>query len=318
MTGQPEGLRTVPADKRPVIIAGPTASGKSALALEIAARDGGCVINADALQVYNCWRVLSARPSDADLARAPHRLYGHVGPETRYSVGQWLRDMAEVLDETTRRGWRPVIVGGTGLYLSALTEGLAEIPTISQEVRRRSEEMLRSDGIEEMRAELARADPETHARIDLANPMRVQRAWEVLIGTGRGLAEWHAAGARPLLPGADAIRIVLLPETSILNSNIERRFRVMLEEGALDEVRAAMAAGWHPQRPSSRALGASELVAHLRGEMTLEAAVAAAVTATRRFAKRQRTWFRGRMADWTRIDPAGRTYTELARDVPDG
>jgi tRNA dimethylallyltransferase len=316
MNGQPEGLRAVPEDKRPVIIAGPTASGKSALALEIAERDAGCVINADALQVYDCWRVLSARPSDADLARAPHRLYGHVAPETRYSVGQWLRDMAEVLDETARRGWRPVIVGGTGLYLSALTEGLAEIPAIPKEVSRRFEELLRGGGIEAMRATLAREDPETHARIDLANPMRVQRAWEVLIGTGRGLAEWHATGARPLLPAADTIRIVLMPETALLNRNIERRFHVMLKEGALDEVRAVLTAGWHPQRPSSRALGARELVAHLRGEMTLDAAVAAAVTATRQFAKRQRTWFRGRMADWAWIDPAGRTAAELARDVP--
>jgi tRNA dimethylallyltransferase len=316
MNGGPEGQRAVPAGQRPVIIAGPTASGKSALALAIAERDGGCVINADALQVYDCWRVLSARPSDADLARAPHRLYGHVGPETRYSVGQWLRDMAEVLDETARRGWRPVIVGGTGLYLSALTEGLAEIPAISQEVRRRSEEMLRVGGIEAMRAVLAREDPETHARIDLANPMRVQRAWEVLIATGRGLADWHAIGARPILPKADAVRIVLMPEISTLNNSIEQRFHKMLEEGALDEVRAAMAAGWHPGRPSSRALGARELVAHLRGEITLEAAEAAAVTATRQFAKRQRTWFRGRMADWTRVDPAGRTAEALAGDVP--
>ncbi len=316
MTAQPEGQRAAAARKRPVIIAGPTASGKSALALDIAERDGGCVINADALQVYDCWRVLSARPSDAELARAPHRLYGHVGSETRYSVGQWLRDMAEVLDETAQRGWRPVIVGGTGLYLSALTEGLAEIPAIPQEVRGRSEEMLRGGGIEAMRAVLAREDPQTHARIDLANPMRVQRAWEVLTATGRGLAAWQAGGARPVLPGADAIRILIMPETSILNKSIERRFHAMIEEGALDEVRAVLAAGWHPERPSSRALGARELVAHLRGEMTLDAAVAAAVTATRQFAKRQRTWFRGRMADWTWVDPAGRTTAELARDVP--
>jgi tRNA dimethylallyltransferase len=316
MSGQPERQRAVPAAQRPVIIAGPTASGKSALALAIAERDGGCVINADALQVYDCWRVLSARPSDAELARAPHRLYGHVGTETHYSVGQWLRDMAEVLDETSRRGWRPVIVGGTGLYLSALTEGLAEIPQIPREVRRRSEELLRSGGIEAMRAVLAREDPDTHARIDLANPMRVQRAWEVLIATGRGLAEWHATGARPILPKADAFRIVLMPAISILNNNIEHRFRAMLEEGALDEVRAAMAAGWHPKRPSARALGARELVAHLRGEMPLEAAVAAAVTATRQFAKRQRTWFRGRMADWTWLDPVGRTAAALVGDVP--
>jgi tRNA dimethylallyltransferase len=312
----PEWRRAGTLSKRPVIIAGPTASGKSALALAIAERDGGCVINADALQVYDCWRILSARPSEADIARAPHRLYGHVGAQIRYSVGQWLRDLTEVLAEADRRGWRPVIVGGTGLYLSALTEGLAEIPPISEAVRSRSAEMLRSGGADLMRETLARQDPQTHARIDLANPARLQRAWEVLMATGRGLTEWHGVGAQPILQEEDAVRIVLALEKVRLNNHIEQRFQKMIEQGALDEVRAAMATGWHPGLPSSRALGARELVAHLRGEMTLDAATAAAVTATRRFAKRQRTWFRGRMADWTWLDPAGRTSADLAEEVP--
>jgi tRNA dimethylallyltransferase len=311
----PQGLRAGVLSKRPVIIAGPTASGKSALALEIAARDGGCVINADALQFHDCWQILSARPSEADRARAPHRLYGHIARETRYSVGQWLRDVTGVLDEVARRGWRPVVVGGTGLYLSALTEGLAEIPDIPENVRRRSEEMRRSGNIETLCAALARLDPQTHARIDLANPARVQRAWEVLTATGKGLTEWHKAGTQPILAKDVAIRIVLFPQKDLLNRNIDLRFQKMLEEGALDEVRAVMASGWHPGRPSSQALGARELVAYLRGDMTLDAATEAAVTATRRFAKRQRTWFRGRMADWTWLDPAGRTAASLTETV---
>ena len=310
-----QGLRAGALSKRPVIIAGPTASGKSALALEIAARDGGCVINADALQVYDCWQILSARPSDADRARAPHRLYGHVARETRYSVGQWLRDLTGVLDEVARRGWRPIVVGGTGLYLSALANGLAEIPDIPEDIRRRSEEIMRSGEIESMRATLARLDPQTHARIDLANPVRVQRAWEVLTATGKGLTEWHKAGTQSILAEDDAIRIVLCPEKDLLNKTRDVRVQRMLEEGALEEVRAVMAAGWHARRPSSQALGARELVAYLQGEMTLDAATEAAVTATRRFAKRQRTWFRGRMADWTWLDPAGRAAASLAETV---
>jgi tRNA dimethylallyltransferase len=287
---------------RPVIVAGPTASGKSALALGIAARDDGVVVNADASQVYACWRVLTARPGADDLARAPHALYGRVSCATRYSVGAWLRDVAPVLAEVRRAGRRPVIVGGTGLYLSALTEGLADIPEISPELRARSEALLR-DGIGPMLADLERGDPETFARIDRDNPMRVQRAWEVLAATGRGLSAWHRTTRPPILPASEAVCIVVNPGIININNNIETRFHAMLQDGALAECRAFLAAGYDRQAPAGRVLGAEPLMAYLDGHLTLDAATDAAVTATRQFAKRQRTWFRNRMVAWQRIDP---------------
>jgi tRNA dimethylallyltransferase len=289
---------------RPVIIAGPTASGKSGLALRIAERDDGAVINADASQVYACWRVLTARPGADDLARAPHMLYGHVSCATRYSVGAWLRDLAPALAEARRAGRRPVIVGGTGLYLSALTEGLADIPEISPELRARSETLLRDGRIDRMLADLARGDPETFARIDRANPMRVQRAWEVLTATGRGLSAWHRAMRRPILPASETICLVVNPTTANINNNIQTRFQDMLEYGALAECRAFLASGCDQTSPAGRVLGAEQLMAYLAGHVTLDAAIAAAVIATRQFAKRQRTWFRNRMPRWQRIDPS--------------
>jgi tRNA dimethylallyltransferase len=275
----------------PVLLAGPTASGKSALAMELAARDGRLIVNADALQVYACWRVLTARPSEADEAALPHALYGHVARDQDWSVGHWLRAVTGLLD-------RPVvIVGGTGLYFMALTEGLAEVPAVPAQVRAEADALRMAD-FAAMRAGL---DAATAARIDLANPARVQRAWEVLRATGRGLAEWQAStGAALFAPGA-AERLVIRPEVAWLDARIGARFDAMMAAGALDEVRAELPF-WSPSRPSARAIGVPELVAHLRGEMGLDAAVAAAKLASRQYAKRQRTWFRSRMADWTGID----------------
>lgn len=290
---------------RPVIIAGPSASGKSALALAIAERDGGWVINADALQVYACWRVLTARPSDSELARAPHRLYGHVDCRARHSVGAWLREIAGVLQNARACGARPVIVGGTGLYLSALTSGLAEIPPIPAEVRARSTALLRTGGLEPFLADLQRDDPATLARIDRSNPIRVQRAWEVRRATGRGLAAWQDAPASPVLPAEDAILVMLMPETAQLNILITQRFYRMLQDGALQECDRSRKLEPRADMPAARALGAAELIAHLEGRLTLEAAAEAAVAATRRYAKRQRTWFRNQMADWAKLDPEG-------------
>jgi len=270
-----------------VLIAGPTASGKSALAMELAARDGRLVVNADALQVYGCWRLLTARPSQADEATLPHALYGHVGRDDAYSVGHWLRDVTGLLD-------RPVvIVGGTGLYFLALTEGLAEIPPIPPEVRAEADALRAADP----GAMVAALDPATAARIDLANGARVQRAWEVLRATGRGLAAWQAATPAPLLPLDRAEALVLRPEVDWLNARIDRRFDQMMAQGALEEVRRE-APFWRPERPSARAIGAPDLMAALRGEITLDQAVAAAKLASRQYAKRQRTWFRSRMRDW--------------------
>lgn len=278
--------------ERPVLLAGPTASGKSALAMELAARDGRVIVNADALQVYGCWRVLSARPSAADEAALPHALYGHVPCDAAYSVGHWLREVVALLD-------RPVVVvGGTGLYFGALTEGLAEVPPIPPGVRAAGDALRQGD----FAAMVAALDPATAARIDLRNPARVQRAWEVLQATGRGLADWQAGTGAPALPRAQAEALVLRPGVAWLNARIDARFDAMIAAGALDEARAALP-GWTAARPSSRAIGAPELVAHLRGEISLDAAVAAAKLASRRYAKRQRSWLRSRMADWRQVDP---------------
>jgi len=287
---------------RPLLIAGPTASGKSALALAVAERDGGMIINADASQVYACWRVLTARPSEVDQARAPHRLYGHVPGGVRYSTGAWLRDVSCVLDECRARGLRPIVVGGTGLYFTALTQGFAEIPEISPEVRATSIAMLANGRLGAMLDDLARDDPETLARIDRKNPMRVQRAWEVVRSTGRGLAQWHEGSPAPLLE--DAAKVTLQPDTSLLNRSIDIRLDAMVEAGALDECRDFAVMGLDPSLPSARVLGAPQFMAHLRGEMTLGHAIAESATATRQYAKRQRTWMRNRMADWLRV-PAG-------------
>ena len=275
----------------PVLIAGPTASGKSALAMELAARDGRVVINADALQIYGCWRVLSARPSRADEAAVPHALYGHVGQDEPYSVGHWLREVAGFLA-------RPVvIVGGTGLYFSALTEGLAEIPATAPALRARADARRAAEGFAALLAEL---DPATAARIDRNNPARVQRAWEVQAATGRGLASWQDQTGPALLPRAQVEAIVLRPDVAWLDARIKRRFAQMLEQGALEEVRAALP-DWDASLAWAKAIGAPELVAHLRGEIDLETAVDAATLASRQYAKRQRTWLRSRMREWREI-----------------
>ncbi len=278
---------------RPVLIAGPTASGKSALAMHIAARFGGRVINADALQVYENWRVLTARPSPADEARLPHALYGHVPGERSYSVGQWLRDLRPLLTD----GVLPVIVGGTGLYFTALTEGLAEIPPVPAELRDAADRLLAARGLEALLADL---DRDTLARIDRRNPARVQRAWEVQRATGRGLAAWQDATPAPLLPLSGCVPILLETDKDWLNRRIEARFRQMLDAGALDEARANLAL-WSARLPSSRAIGAAELIAHLEGRLSLDEARERATIATRQYAKRQRQWFRSRMTRWHRV-----------------
>ena len=263
------------------------------MAMDLAARDGRLIVNADALQVYDCWRALSARPSVAEEAALPHALYGHIGRDQDYSVGAWLREVAGLLT-------RPVvIVGGTGLYFRALTEGLAEIPPIPAAIRAEADALRLSGQVDVMRQAL---DAATAAKTDLLNPVRVQRAYEVQRATGRGMAAWQADTSAPLLPLCDAQTLVLQPTVPWLDARIARRFSVMLDEGALDEARAALP-HWQADRPWARAIGAPELVAHLRGESTLNAARDAAILASRQYAKRQRTWFRTRMAEWTKVVP---------------
>ncbi|MCR9127514.1 MAG: tRNA (adenosine(37)-N6)-dimethylallyltransferase MiaA [Rhodobacteraceae bacterium] len=270
---------------RPVLIAGPTASGKSDLALRIADASGGVIINADASQVYDCWRVVTARPSPQDCARHPHRLYGHVPWNVVHSAGDWLREVAPLL--RAGAGARPIIVGGTGLFFAALTQGLADIPPVPPQVRARADKM----------ALAALRDA-----LDPANRARVQRAWEVQQATGRGLAAWHDATPPPMLDVAACHALVLEAPRDWLSPRIATRFDRMIAAGALDEV-AAMRAHHDPSLPAFRAIGVPELMAHVAGDIDLDTARDRAVIATRQYAKRQRTWFRARMAGWTPIAP---------------
>lgn len=281
--------------ERPVLIAGPTASGKSALALAIAEARGGVIVNADASQVYDCWRVITARPSIEEEAQAPHALYGHVPFDAPYSTGHWLREIMPLLD-----GARPIIVGGTGLYFTALVEGLADIPATPDSIREAADAMTRE-------ALVTALDPETASRIDLANRARVQRAWEVAEATGRSLAAWQNDTPPPLL-GAGAFQgLVLDSPKEWLTPRIARRFDAMLRGGALDEARA-MHDRFDSDLPSCRAIGVAETMALLQGGMSHDEAVSAATVATRQYAKRQRTWFRSRFSDWRWI-PSDKLWT---------
>ena len=276
---------------RHVLIAGPTASGKSDLALKIAEAQGGVIVNADASQVYDCWRVLTARPSPEDEARAAHRLYGHVSARSSYSAGHWLRDLSAEL----ARADRLIIVGGTGLYFAALTRGLADIPETPTDVRAHADEL-------ELEHLLSQLDEPTRASIDTANRARVQRAWEVLTATGRGLADWQKDTGPPLLSVGNTTPIVFDVDKNWLNARIERRFDAMINNGALDEARA-LHADFDPTLPAHRAIGAPELMGYLDGRSSLDDAKHAATISTRQYAKRQRTWFRSKMGDWLRYAP---------------
>ena len=284
----------VPPD-RPVLIAGPTASGKSHLATQIADRAGGVIVNADALQVYGCWQILTARPGIDDEQRHPHHLFGHVGRDQPYSVGHWLRDVQDVL--TPRE--RPIIVGGTGLYFMALTTGLAPIPEIPSFVRSVADARRLAGDVAGMLSEL---DPVTRGRIDPLNPARVQRAWEVAQATGRGLADWQRDTPAPMLALSNCTALVLQPDRDWLSARIDQRFDAMMRDGALEEARAALP-DWQPEKPWAQAIGAPELIAHLQGRAPLDAAITAAKTASKQYAKRQRTWFRNRMKGWQVIVP---------------
>lgn len=293
----------------PVLIAGPTASGKSSLAADLAERAGGWVVNADSMQVYSGWHLLTARPDAADESRAPHRLYGHVDPGTRYSVGAWLREVTVLLGEARAAGAVPVVVGGTGLCFAALTRGLSTVPPTPDAVRAEAGDRLARRGAEAFRRDLLARDPAA-AALDIENPRRMLRAWEVMEATGRSITDWARETPPPILPLDAARAFVIDADRDTLVARIERRFDGMVEGGMLDEVKAMAARGLDPSLPAMKAVGAPPLMAHLRGEVSLEDAVAQAKTDTRRYAKRQRTWLRNRMADWTRI-PMGVS----ARDV---
>jgi len=278
--------------KTPVLIAGQTASGKSHLALEIAETHGGIIINADAIQVYKNWRILTARPSDTDESKIKHKLYGHIDGATEYSVGTWIKEIKEILLSHSR----PIIVGGTGLYFSALTNGLVDIPEIPEKIRLEANVRIKKNGFESLVREI---DQETVQKIDTNNPMRVQRAWEVLRSTGRGLNSWHRATPKPTLDLNRCKALLVDVEVSKMNNRIKNRFDQMIEKGLIQEAKNNLAT-WNPKHPSSKAIGACELIAYLNNEISINQLKEQIVIATRQYAKRQRTWFRTKMQSWER------------------
>jgi len=299
---------------RAVLIAGPTASGKSALALRVAETLNGVIVNADSMQVYRDLRILTARPTPEEERRVPHRLYGHVDGAVNYSTGQWLRDVDEVLRELEVDGRMPILVGGTGLYFKALTAGLAAVPPIPADIREQVRARVRSEGAPALHAELMRRDPASAQRVTVNDRSRISRALEVVLATGRPLSDWHREGLPPLIDVGKAANVFITCERKELVARIETRFAAMLKAGAIDEVRALSRRHLDPSLPAMKAHGVPWLIRHLNGEISLEEAAAGAVMDTRRYAKRQLTWFRNQMPGWSWL-PAEAALAEILRTV---
>lgn len=284
------------------LIAGPTASGKSAYALDLAERTGGEIINADSMQIYAGLRVLTAGPSPEECARAPHHLFQVVDPAIGWSVGRWLEAATQALAEIEARGKPAIVVGGTGLYFRALTHGLADVPPVPETQREISSLLYAARGEAEFREILKPLDPQAEGRIETGDRQRLVRAHAVAIATGKSLTAWQTDTKPALAPGSWK-GIVLDPPRAELYARCDARLAIMVEQGALDEVRAVEARGLDPALPALKAVGYREFAAHLRGETTLDQALDAARQETRRYAKRQLTWFRNQTPDWERITP---------------
>jgi tRNA dimethylallyltransferase len=289
--------------KNTTLIAGPTASGKSRLALRIAGASDGVVVNADSMQVYDVLQVLTARPSIDEMHGVPHHLFGHVPPSTLYSTGSWLADVEKLLAEPELSGRHIVIVGGTGMYFRALLGGLSAMPEVSPDVRQFWRAALAQSGPVSLHAELARRDPETAARLKPQDSQRIVRAIEVHESSGRPISFWQKQSGAPLVDGGSARKICLTPDRAALREKINRRFAAMALSGAADEVRELLAMRLDPALPAMKAIGVSEIGAFLAGSASIEEAIERASAATRRYAKRQETWLRHQLgADWERVE----------------
>lgn len=287
-----------------ILITGPTASGKSALALSLARQHDGVVINADSMQVYDVLRVLTARPSDDEMAGIPHHLYGHVDPRRSYSTGEWLRETSALLADLKDQGRMPVIVGGTGLYFKALTGGLSDMPEIPAEIREHWRSRLVTDGAAALHAVLVERDPEVAARLAVEDGQRVVRALEVLEATGQSITTFQDKAGPVVIDPLRARKIVVLPDRSVLHDRINKRFEMMLDQGAVEEVEALLSLELSPDMPAMKAIGVSQIAAMLQGSLSKAEVIALSSAATRQYAKRQMTWFRNQMdQSWERVVP---------------
>lgn len=300
---------------RAILIAGPTASGKSALALDLAKRLNGVIINADSMQLYEDLRLVSARPSAAEEALVPHRLYGVLSAEKAFSTGAWLRLAKTELETAWGNGQMPILVGGTGLYFKGLTEGFAELPEIPEDIRGRARELADRDGVDGLKSAL-RDLGDTEAAEALADPQRLARALEVLMATGKPLGHWQQAHqAPPLLAPDQAGRIVLAPPRPWLHERIARRAELILAEEGLSEVRRLLARGLSDKLPAMRAIGVPEIGDFLAKRADYAETLHRLTVATRQYAKRQETWFRNQMGDWQRFDPSGEINLEALQGL---
>jgi tRNA dimethylallyltransferase len=286
-----------------ILIAGPTASGKSALALALAEARGGMVINTDSMQVYRDLRVITARPTPDQEARTPHRLYGHVDAAVNFSAGAWVADAANVLAEARAQDRLPIFAGGSGLYFKALTRGLSAVPPIPPDVRERVRTRLEQDGVEALHALLMQRDPAGAERLKPRDRTRIARALEVVEATGRSLTDWHRDGLPPLLPPGTFSAVFLSPDRDELYARIDARFGAMLKAGALDEVAALASRKLDPLLPAMKAHGVPALIRHIAGEITLEEAAVIGRADTRHYAKRQFTWFRHQLPEFEWMQP---------------
>ncbi|MBY5811678.1 tRNA (adenosine(37)-N6)-dimethylallyltransferase MiaA [Rhizobium leguminosarum] len=285
-----------------ILITGPTASGKSALAVELARRHDGAVVNADSMQVYDTLRVLTARPSEEEMQGVPHHLYGHVPADAAYSTGAWLRDVTALLPTLRAAGRLPVFVGGTGLYFKALTGGLSDMPEVPKALREKLRARLVEEGPDGLHAELAEADPAMAASLNRQDGQRIVRALEVVKATGQSIAGFQSRSGPVVIDAAEAFKIVVLRDRAVLHQRINGRFEKMLQQGAEDEVRALLALDLPAEAPVMKAIGVSQITAMVRGEMTRDEVLEKGAAATRQYAKRQMTWFRNQMDDsWERL-----------------
>jgi tRNA dimethylallyltransferase len=299
-----------------ILIAGPTASGKSALALALAAKRRGVIVNADSMQVYRDLRIITARPSPDEEKRVPHRLYGHVDAAENYSVGRWFGEAAAALTDALGQNQPAIVTGGTGLYFSTLTRGIAAVPPIAAEIRREVRGRLAAEGVAALHAELSKRDPTTAARLKPGDRARITRALEVVLATGRSLTQWHEDNTPARVDLAGAAKVFLMPNRDELGLRIDARFDAMMAAGALEEVRALAARNLDPNLPAMKAHGVPWLICHLKGEIAMAEAVAQAKRDTRRYTKRQATWFRNQLPQFEWVEPqdaAGAIEAQLRR-----